>query len=70
MEKMGNTFRNTALVSPISADPGKADPGPPILNNPLMKPADPTGYLDEPTKVGTKKSISSGKGLKGSATGS
>lgn len=55
-DKMGNTFKNTALVSPLNADPGKADPGPAIMNNPLIKPADSVGgYLDEPTKVGTKK---------------
>jgi hypothetical protein len=54
-EKMGNTFKGTALVSPLNADPGKADPGPGILNSPLIKPKDDQGFLDEPTKVGTKK---------------
>jgi hypothetical protein len=54
-DKMGNTFKNTALVSPLNSDPGKADPGPGIMNNPLIKPPDDQGYLDEPTKPGTKK---------------
>ncbi len=54
-DKMGNSFKNTALVSPLNADPGKADPGPAIMNNPLIKPNDKDGFLDEPTKVGTKK---------------
>lgn len=54
-EKMGNTFKNTSLVSPLNSDPGKADPGPSIMNNPLMKPNDQMGFLDEPTKPGTKK---------------
>jgi len=52
---MGNTFKNTSLVSPLNAEPGKADPGPGILNNPLIKPEDQQGFLDEPTKPGTKK---------------
>jgi hypothetical protein len=69
-EKMGNTFSNTSLVSPLNANPGKSDPGPPITNSPLIKPSDPTGYLDEPTKPGTKTAIAGGKGRKGSATGS
>jgi hypothetical protein len=55
VDKLGNTFKNTSLVSPLNADPGKADPGPAIANNPLIKPSDQMGYLDEPTKVGTKK---------------
>jgi hypothetical protein len=54
-DKMGNTFKNTALVSPLNAEPGKADPGPAIMNNPLMKPSDQMGLLDDPTKPGTKK---------------
>lgn len=69
-EKLGNTFGPTSMVTPLNANPGKAEPGPPILNNPLIKPSDPTGYLDEPTKVGTRKSIVKGKGTAGSATGS
>lgn len=56
-DKLGNTFKNTAMVSPLNADPGKADPGPPVLNNPLIKPADKDGFLSEPTKVGTKKGL-------------
>jgi len=55
VDKLGNTFKNTSLVSPLNADPGKADPGPGIMNNPLIKPNDFMGLLDEPTKVGTKK---------------
>jgi hypothetical protein len=55
MEKMGNTFKPTSMVTPLNAEPGKADPGPGILNNPLMKPNDITGYLDDPTKPGGKK---------------
>lgn len=51
-DKMGNTFRNTALVSPLNAEPGKADPGPTIMNNPLIKPADKDGYLTDVTKPG------------------
>lgn len=54
-DKMGNTFKNSALVSPLNADPGKADPGPSIMNNPLIKPNDDRGFLDDPTKPGTKK---------------
>jgi hypothetical protein len=54
-DKMGNTFKNTSYVGPLNADPGKADPGPGILNNPLMKPNDKDGFLDDPTKPGGKK---------------
>jgi hypothetical protein len=54
-DKMGNTFKNSSLVSPLNAEPGKADPGPGIMNNPLMKPDDFQGFLDEATKPGTKK---------------
>ena len=49
-EKMGNTFKNTSLVSPLNANPGKSDPGPPILNNPLIDPNDPSGYLTDAVK--------------------
>lgn len=55
MDKLGNTFKNTALVSPLNAEPGKADPGPSIMNSPLIKPNDTMGFLDEPTKPGGKK---------------
>jgi len=55
VDKLGNTFKNTSLVSPLNADPGKADPGPGIMNNPLIKPNAFMGLLDELTKVGTKK---------------
>jgi hypothetical protein len=55
MEKMGDTFKNTSLVSPLNAAPGKADPGPSILNNPLIKPNDDQGFLTEPSKPGGKK---------------
>jgi hypothetical protein len=51
-EKMGNTFKNTALVSPLNAEPGKADPGPVIMNNPLMLPKDKDDFLSEATKPG------------------
>lgn len=54
-EKMGNTFKNTSLVSPLNAEPGKADPGPPLMNNPLIKPDDDQGYLTDATKPGGKK---------------
>ena len=56
-EKLGNTFKHTALVSPLNADPGKSDPGPPIMNNPLIEPSDPGSFLTEATKVGTKSAI-------------
>jgi len=56
-DKLGNTFKNSSLVSPLNAEPGKADPGPNIMNNPLIKPEDQQGFLDEPTKPGTKKGI-------------
>ena len=56
-DKLGDTFKNSALVSPLNASPGKADPGPPILNNPLIKPKDDQGFLDDATKPGTKKGI-------------
>ena len=55
MEKMGNTYKGTAMVTPLNAEPGKGDPGPGIMNNPLIKPGDPTGFLTEATKPGTKK---------------
>jgi hypothetical protein len=55
MDKLGNTFKNTSLVSPLNAEPGRADPGPGIMNNPLMKPDDKDGYLTEATKPGGKK---------------
>lgn len=55
MEKLGNTFKNSSLVSPLNAEPGKADPGPGIMNSPLIKPNDSMGFLDEPTKPGGKK---------------
>lgn len=55
VDRMGNTFKNSALVSPLNAEPGKADPGPAIMNNPQIKPSDAMGYLDDPTKPGTKK---------------
>lgn len=54
-EKMGNTYKNTSMVSPLNAEPGKSDPGPPILNNPLIKPDDDRGFLSEVTKPGGKK---------------
>jgi hypothetical protein len=54
-DKMGNTFLNTDLVSPLNADAGKGDPGPKIMNNPLIKPNDTMGYLTEVTKPGGKK---------------
>ena len=53
--KLGDTYHKSALVSPLAADPGKADPGPPILNNPLIRPVDKDGYLDDPCKPGGKK---------------
>lgn len=55
MDRMGNTFGKTSMVSPLNAEPGKSDPGPGILNNPLIKPNDTMGYLDDPTKPGGKK---------------
>jgi hypothetical protein len=54
-EKLGNTFKNTSYVGPLNADPGKGDPGPGILNSPLIKPNDPDGYLTDATKPGGKK---------------
>lgn len=55
MDKLGNTFKNTSLVSPLNAEPGKSDPGPNIMNNPLIKPNDDMGYLTEVTRPGGKK---------------
>lgn len=57
VDKLGNTFKKTSLVSPLNADPGKADPGPPILNNPLIEPKDDQGYLTDPTKPGGGKKM-------------
>jgi hypothetical protein len=54
-EKMGNTLKNSSYVGPLNADPGKADPGPAILNNPLMEPNDKDNYLTDVTKPGGKK---------------
>ena len=68
VDKLGNTFKNSSLVSPLNAEPGKADPGPTIHNNPLMEPSDPTGYLDEATKPGTRKSVKRGKGTAATAS--
>jgi len=56
-EKMGNTFKNTSLVSPLNAEPGKSDPGPPILNNPLIHPKDNDSYLTDVTKPGGGKKM-------------
>jgi hypothetical protein len=50
MEKLGNTFKNTSLVSPLNAESGKADPGPGILNTPLIDPNDPQGFLTDSVK--------------------
>ena len=55
-DKLGNTLR-APLVSPLNAEPGKADPGPPILNNPRMEPKDTDGYLTEVTKPGGGKKM-------------
>lgn len=55
MDKLGNTYKGTSMVTPLNAEPGKADPGPSIMNNPLIKPNDTMGFLDDPTKPGGKK---------------
>lgn len=55
LSKLGNTYGPTSMVTPLNAEPGKADPGPPLINNPLIKPNDSMGYLDDSTKPGGKK---------------
>ena len=56
-EKMGDSFKNSSYVGPLNADPGKADPGPVIMNSPLIKPKDDYGFLEEPTKPGGGKKM-------------
>ena len=50
-EKMGNTFKKTSMVTPLTADPGKADPGPPVMNTPIVKPNDPLGFMPKNGKT-------------------
>jgi len=52
--KLGNSFKNTSLVTPLNAEAGKADPGPPILNNPVLYPPDQQGFLKMPSSPGGK----------------
>lgn len=59
-DKLGDSFRNSALVSPLSSAPGEGEPGPPILNSPLMEAKDKDGFLDEPTRPGTRRAIKPG----------
>lgn len=47
--KMGNTIKGN-LISPINVEPGKADPGPTVMNNPEISPRDKDGFLSEPGK--------------------
>ena len=41
------------MVTPLNAEPGPEDPGPPINNSPVEKFADPLGFLSQIT--GAKK---------------
>ena len=52
-EKLGNSFGKTSMVTPLNAEPGPEDPGPPINNSPVEKFADPLGFLSQIT--GAKK---------------
>lgn len=46
-KKLGDTYSKTSMVTPLNAKSPKADPGPPILNNPLQKPSDDFGFLKD-----------------------
>jgi hypothetical protein len=51
-EKLGDSFKKTDMVTPLNAPPQKPDPGPPILNNPLIKPDDPLDFMGPVTQKG------------------
>jgi len=54
-EKLNNDLKKGAMTTPLSAEPGKADPGPPVLNNPVIYPSDHLGFLPQHEKGGGKK---------------
>ena len=43
-DKMGETFDDTILKSPLTVGRPKKEPGPQVHNNPVAKPGDPLGF--------------------------
>jgi hypothetical protein len=50
-DKLNNDLKKGAMVTPISTEPGKPDPGPPILNNPVENPSDVLGFIPKMGKT-------------------
>lgn len=53
-EKLGNDLKKGAMTTPLSAEPGKADPGPPVMNNPVIYPPDHLDFLPVHERPGRK----------------
>lgn len=56
-EKMGKTFDDKILKSPLTVGRPKKEPGPDVYNNPVAAPADPLKLIP-----GNSRTASKGKG--------
>jgi hypothetical protein len=56
LSKMGRTFDDDMLKSPITVGRPRNEPGPEVHNNPVAKPDDPLRLIPENSrKAGTKR---------------
>jgi len=52
-EKMGKSFDDSILKSPLTVGRPKNEPGPDVHNNPVAMPDDPLSILPKNSKKGT-----------------